>query len=106
LTLDLSYNWEFRFDKTNEDDIEKMFSNKDTIGNASKAMSSRIRGSISSKTFDDFHKNSHHIIRNAVLKFDDNNKIIPYFFSENNFFITDVNSSGYTPVDRETQELL
>jgi major vault protein len=74
----------------------------DVIGVSCKAMSSRIRGIISSKSFDDFHKNSHHIIRNAVLKFDAENKIIPYLFEENNFYITDVNSSGYTPVDKGT----
>lgn len=78
LLLDLSYNWEFRFDKTNKIDSEKIFQNKDYIGNACKAMSSRIRGVVSGKTFDDFHKNSHTIIKEAVLKVDANRKIIPY----------------------------
>jgi len=57
--LDLSYNWEFRFDKSNKMDREKIFANMDYIGNACQAMSSRIRGIVSSKSFDDFHKNSH-----------------------------------------------
>lgn len=68
-------------------------------------MSSRIRGIIAGKSFDDFHKNSHSIIKGAVLKTDANGKIIPFKFS-NNFFITDINSSGYTPVDKETEESL
>ena len=68
-------------------------------------MSSRIRGIIAGKTFDDFHKNSHNIIKGAVLKKGDDGSIIPYKFS-NNMYITDINSSGYTPVDKETEESL
>lgn len=69
-------------------------------------MSSRIRGVISSKTFDDFHKNSHSIIKSAILKLDENKNIIPFRFPQNNFYITDINSSGYKPVDKETEESL
>lgn len=104
--MDLSYNWEFRFNKADKDDISKIFQNKDYIGNACKAMSSRIRGVISGKTFDNFHKNSHNIIKGAVLKTDDVGNIIPFVFEENNFCITDINSSGYRPVDKETEESL
>ena len=68
-------------------------------------MSSRIRGITSGKTFDDFHKNSHSIIKSAALKKDKEGKVIPFVFS-NNFYITDINSSGYTPVVKETEELL
>jgi hypothetical protein len=64
-------------------------------------MSSRIRGITSGKTFDDFHKNSHTIIKSAALKKGSDGKDQPFKFS-NNFFITDINSSGYTPVDKET----
>jgi major vault protein len=105
LILELSYNWEFRFNKNDEQDTKKIFSDRDYVGNACKAMSSRIRGIIASKTFDDFHKNSHTLIKNAVLKYDSEGKIIPFKFS-NNFYITDINSSGYTPVDKETEESL
>jgi hypothetical protein len=69
-------------------------------------MSSRIRGITSGKTFDDFHKNSHTIIKGAILKTDESGNIIPFFFEENNFCITDINSSGYKPVDKETEESL
>lgn len=69
-------------------------------------MSSRIRGIISGKTFDDFHKNSHSIIKGSVLKTDEKGNIIPFHFEDNNFYITDVNSSGYRPVDKETEESL
>ena len=68
-------------------------------------MSSRIRGITSGKTFDDFHKNSHNIIKSAALKKGSDGKEIAFKF-DNNFFITDINSSGYTPVDKETEELL
>ncbi len=106
LLLDVSYNWEFLFDRKNDDEVQKIFSNKDFIGNVCKAVSSRIRGNISSKTFDDFHKNSHDLIKRSILKFDSENKLIPFKFKENNFFITDVNSSGYQPTDKETTALL
>ena len=99
LLLDLSYNWEFRFDKTNDEEVNKIFQNRDYVGNACKAMSSRIRGVISGKSFDDYHRNAHDIIKKAILKFDSEGKIIPFPFLENNFYITDVNSSGYKPTD-------
>lgn len=101
LILEVSYNWEFRFDKSEASDVNKIFQHKDYVGNACKAMSSRIRGIIAGKSFDDFHKNSHSIIKSAVLKKDSEGNVVPFKFS-NNFFITDVNSSGYTPVDKET----
>ena len=105
LILDLSYNWEFKFNKNEKAETEKLFQIRDYVGNACKAMSSRIRGFTSGKTFDDFHKNSHSIIKNSALKRDKDNNIIPFMFS-NNFCIMDINSSGYTPVIKETEELL
>jgi hypothetical protein len=69
-------------------------------------MSSRIRGVVSGKSFDDYHRNAHDIIKKAVLKFDADGKIIPFHFKDNNFFITDVNSSGYKPTDEGTAESL
>ena len=68
-------------------------------------MSSRIRGFTSGKTFDDFNKNSHSIIKSSALKKDKDGNVIPFLFS-NNFCITDINSSGYVPVVKETEELL
>ncbi len=107
LLLSLSYNWEFKFDKTDQAEATKIFNAMDYIGNACKAMSSRIRGASSGRTFEDFHKNSHTIIRKAILKFNAETKeYTPFMFSQNNFFITDINSSGYKPTDRRTEESL
>ena len=103
--MDLSYSWEFRYDRKVKEDEVKLFQNKDYIGNACKAMLSRIRGIISTKTFDEFHKNSHSIIKSSILK-PVNGVITPFAFTENNFYITDINSSGYRPVDKETDESL
>mmetsp|Transcript_30536 Transcript_30536/g.29954 ORF Transcript_30536/g.29954 Transcript_30536/m.29954 type:complete len:92 (-) Transcript_30536:660-935(-) len=89
----------------NEEEKVKIFQSRDYIGNACKAMLSRIRGVISNKTFDDFHKSSHTIIKSSILKAH-KGSITPFKFPENNFYITDINSSGYRPVDKETDESL
>mmetsp|Transcript_18971 Transcript_18971/g.13760 ORF Transcript_18971/g.13760 Transcript_18971/m.13760 type:complete len:91 (-) Transcript_18971:591-863(-) len=68
-------------------------------------MLSRIRGAISAKTFDEFHKQSHSLIKASILKAD-KGQVTPFKFPENNFYITDINSTGYRPVDKETDESL
>lgn len=70
-------------------------------------MLSRIRGVISTKTFDEFHKGAHGIIKHSILKQEKpSDPLVPFRFQENNLFITDINSSGYRPVDKETEESL
>ena len=44
-----------------------MFAVADFVGDLCKAMASKIRGVVSSVTFDDFHKNSASIIQKAVF---------------------------------------
>jgi major vault protein len=107
LYLDLSFNWEFQIDKTNPEHVKKIFQNKDYIGNACKALSSRIRGVVSTETFDYFHKNSHMIIKQAVMKADKETGELKHFvMKENNFVITEINSRGYKPTDEGIENLL
>jgi major vault protein len=62
LSLTLSYRWNFKIDRTNEDMCKILFSVHDFVGDACKRISSRIRGILAAVTFDDFHKNSTEII--------------------------------------------
>lgn len=57
LSLQLSYNWHFDI-KNKEDKTEaaKIFSVPDFVGDACKAIASRIRGAVAQVQFDDFHK--------------------------------------------------
>jgi len=54
LELELCYNWRFAIDKENEEEKKKLFSVSDFIGYVCNAIASRVRGSISSVTFEDF----------------------------------------------------
>lgn len=62
LYLRLSYRWNFKIDKTNEQQCRSLFSVRDFKGDACKRISSRIRGVVSAVTFENFHKNSTEII--------------------------------------------
>lgn len=107
LFLELSFNWEFQIDKTNAEHVKKIFQNKDYIGNACKALSSRIRGVVSTETFDYFHKNSHQIIKSSIMKQNqETGELIPFTMKENNFVITEINSKGYKPTDVTIDNLL
>ena len=53
----MAYNW--HFDTTNlkgTAEAERLFSVPDFVGDACKAIASRIRGAVASVIFDDFHK--------------------------------------------------
>ena len=58
LKLTLSYNWVFRVNKESESEAKKLFAVKDFVGDACKTIASRVRGAVSSITFEDFHNNS------------------------------------------------
>ncbi len=68
-----------------------MFSVKDFVGDACKTIASRVRGAVSSITFEDFHHNSSLKIRESVFGRDDDNNIRKeLFFPSNNLMITSV----------------
>ena len=46
----------FEVDKTSSDDASKIFSVPDFVGDACKAIASRVRGTVAGVQFDDFHK--------------------------------------------------
>ena len=57
LQLQLSYNWHFEvLDRDNAKESSKIFSVPDFVGDACKAIASRVRGAVAGVQFDDFHK--------------------------------------------------
>ncbi|XP_068099908.1 major vault protein [Hyperolius riggenbachi] len=108
LQIQLSYNWHFEMkDKTDAVEASKLFSVPDFVGDACKAIASRIRGAVASVQFDDFHKNSNRIICSAVFGFDDAVKIRSSFkFPQNNLVITSVDIQSVEPVDQRTRDAL
>jgi len=104
LSLKLSYNWEFEFDKSNP---SKIFSVPDFVGDACKAIASRVRGSVARQTFDNFHKHSADLIREAVFDKDENGVVGNRFaFHQNNLVITNVDIQSVEPVDAKTRDAL
>lgn len=70
-------------DKSDEESCKKLFLVKDFIGDACKKISSRIRGAVSTVTFDNFHKKSSDIIKNAVHCKDEHGNYMPFEIKEN-----------------------
>lgn len=108
LQLQLSYNW--HFEVKNKDDLSEaamLFSVPDFVGDACKAIASRIRGSVAGVQFDDFHKNSSKIIRASVFGMDENKKVRDRLvFPQNNLVVTSVDIQSVEPVDQRTRDSL
>ncbi|XP_048846931.1 major vault protein [Brienomyrus brachyistius] len=108
LQLQLSYNW--HFDIKPQSDLAEaatLFSVPDFVGDACKAIASRVRGAVASVQFDDFHKNSNRIICTAVFGFDDKLAVRPSLrFSQNGLVISSVDIQSVEPVDQRTRDAL
>jgi len=107
LSLKLSYNWFFEIDKANSQDSSKIFQVPDFVGDACKAIASRVRGAVAGVSFDAFHKNSAKIIRQAVFGTEESGKVRTQFvFSANNLVITNIDIQSVEPVDQRTRDSL
>ena len=109
LQLELSYNWHFEVkDPNNEKESSKIFCVADFVGDLCKALASRIRGAVSSVTFDDFHKNSAKIIQIAVFGVDADAQRPKeeIKFTSNNLVVTSVDIRAVEPVDQRTRDSL
>eukprot|EP00049_Salpingoeca_infusionum_P023380 m.11789 g.11789 ORF g.11789 m.11789 type:complete len:870 (+) comp5769_c0_seq1:425-3034(+) len=108
LQLQLSYNWHFKVDKTDQEQARKIFSVPDFVGDLCKAAASCIRAAVATTLFDDFHKNSAHIIRSSVFGLDPaTNKVKDEFtFPENCLCITNIDIQSAEPVDQRTRDSL
>jgi len=105
LRLKLSYNWNFVPDPSK--DGQQLFSVPDFVGDACKAIASRVRGAVAAVPFDTFHKSSARIIRSAVFGIDDDGKVGNRFeFEANNLHITNIDIQTVEPVDQRTRDSL
>ena len=108
LSVQVSYNWHFEvLDRTDSREAAKLFSVPDFVGDAAKAIASRIRGAVAGTQFDDFHKNSAQIIRASVFGLDADKRVRDRFvFPQNNLVITSIDIQSVEPVDQRTRDAL
>jgi major vault protein len=107
LRLKLNYSWKFDFDRNKEDEIQKIFQIKDFIGDSCKAIASRVRGVVSSVTFDAFHKDSSNIVQTGVFGLTADGKLKkPLRFKANNLIINNIDIQSLEPIDSKTREIL
>eukprot|EP01129_Flabellula_baltica_P005521 TRINITY_DN200_c0_g1_i1.p1 TRINITY_DN200_c0_g1~~TRINITY_DN200_c0_g1_i1.p1 ORF type:complete len:837 (-),score=259.88 TRINITY_DN200_c0_g1_i1:70-2580(-) len=107
LSLKLSYNWFFDVDREDTEAAKRIFNVPDFVGDACKAIASRVRGAVALHSFDNFHKNSARIIREAVFGSDEEGKIMNRFeFPQNNLVITNTDIQSVEPVDSRTRDAL
>lgn len=102
LQLQLSYNWYFDVDKTSTEDATKLFAVPDFVGDACKAVASRVRGAVAQVAFDNFHKNSASVIRAAVFGKEERHLVFP----ANKLILTNIDIQAVEPVDSKTRESL
>jgi len=103
LSLKFSDNWQFDFDN---EEPSKIFSVPDFVGDACKAIASRVRGAVARITFDNFHKHSADLIREAVFGKEGESVRNRFVFSQNNLEITNIDIQSVEPVDSKTRDAL
>jgi major vault protein len=107
LSLKVSYNWHFEYDVNDSSKSAAIFSVPDFVGDSCKAIASRVRGIVAAHSFDNFHKGSSQIIREAVFGIDVEGKTKNRFiFSANNLVITNIDIQSVEPVDSRTRDAL
>jgi len=107
LSLQLAYSWHFNVDRTSQPEAARIFSVPDFVGDACKTIASRVRGAVARVTFDELHKQSADIIRQAVFGLDAEGKQRPQFvFNANNLIITGIDIQSVEPVDQRTRDSL
>jgi major vault protein len=107
LSLKLSYNWQFDINKEDGDQAANLFQVPDFVGDACKAIASRVRGAVAAVPFDQFHRHSAKIIRTAVFGVDDTKHVNKVFqFPANNLIITNIDIQSVEPVDSRTRDSL
>ncbi|KAM9168714.1 major vault protein isoform 1-T2 [Mergus octosetaceus] len=106
LQLQLAYNWHFEVPEEPKD-LGRLFSVPDFVGDACKALASRVRGAVAAVTFDDFHKNSNRLICSAVFGFDESGRLREQLrFAPNGLVVTSVDIQSVEPVDQRTRDAL
>ncbi|KAF1578189.1 Major vault protein, partial [Eudyptes moseleyi] len=106
LQLQLAYNWHFEMPEDPKA-LGCLFSIPNFVGDACKALASRVRGAVAAVTFDDFHKNSNRLICSAVFGFDEGGRLREQLrFAPNGLVVTSVDIQSVEPVDQRTHDAL
>ncbi|KPI85333.1 major vault protein-like protein [Leptomonas seymouri] len=110
LRLHLAYNWEFDGVEPGSEtgvDAQLAFTIPDFVGQACKALASRVRSVIAGQTFEYFHCNSSTLIRQAIFtSAADGSTAIKddsLLFTANGLRITTVDVQSVEPVDTKTR---
>jgi major vault protein len=108
LMLKLSYNWFFDVARGNPEDISKIFAVPDFVGDACKAIASRVRGAVASSSFDAFHRGSSDIIRKAVFGLDKSSGELRKYlrFSSNGLVVSEIDVQSVEPIEQKTRDAL
>jgi len=106
LEIQLSYTWYFDVNSEDENSVRQVFNVADFVGDACRAMSSRIRGAIAAEKFDNFHRNSSVIIKCAAFGAIDGAPKKEYRFPQNGLVINNVDIISVEPIDQKTREKL
>jgi len=106
--LKLAYNWYFEINKDSQESGHRVFRVPDFVGDACKAIASRVRGAVAAVSFDRFHRNSSEIIISAVFGIDPESNVTrnKFYFSANNLVITNIDIQSVEPVDQRTRDAL
>ncbi len=107
LNLRLIYSWKFDVDINDKEKVKKLFQVKDFVGDCCKSIASRIRGTVSMSTFDNFHKESSSIVQAGVFGVDAEKRLKkPLRFKSNNLIITNVDIQSQEPIEQKIRIIL
>jgi len=108
LMLKLAYNWYFDIDRESVEDAARIFAVPDFVGDACKAIASRVRGAVAASSFDAFHRGSSDIIRKAVFGVDKSKGEIrkALRFPSNGLVVSEIDVQSVDPIDQRTRDAL
>jgi major vault protein len=107
LELVVSYDWIFDIKHLDENSALKIFTIRDFIGDMVKTLASKIRSTIATISFEEFHKNSDVYIHRAVFGENLLGKMNKDFrFEDYNLIVNNVDIRNVEPIDQITKSLL
>jgi len=107
LKIKYAANNKFDYENGNFASETKLFSVPDYIGFACRNIASRIRGRVARTTFDEFHRYSTRIVKEAVFGVDEEDNVRnALIFSENNMTVTNIDVQSIEPVDTQMRDSL
>lgn len=107
LRIKYAANNKFEFEIGNEESERQLFAVPDYIGFVTKNIASRIRGRVARTSFDEFHRYSTRIVKEAVFGIDENGVTRSALkFTENNMVMTNIDVQSIEPVDTRMRDSL